>query len=99
VIPSPTPGTRSTAVTFSSLAGGFTRHSLGVTLATSKTQIDVIAETQIVVSPHTVAPGAAVTVTGGGFSAGTVSVHLCKANGPVVGSAATASWRRPAHQK
>jgi hypothetical protein len=87
VTPSPTPGTRSTAITFSSLAGGFTSHSLGVTLATSKSQIDIIARTQIAVSPHTVAPGGTVTVTGGGFFADTVSVHLGKANGPVLGSA------------
>ena len=87
VAPSPTPGTRSTAITFSSLAGGFTSHSLGVTLATSNSQIDVIAKTQIAVSPHTVAPGGTVTVTGGGFFADTVSVHLDKANGPVLGSA------------
>ncbi len=33
------------------------------------------------------APGGTVTVTGGGFFADTVSVHLDMANGPVLGSA------------
>jgi hypothetical protein len=82
------PGTRGTAITFSSLSGGFTGHNLGFTIVTGANQIDVIAQPQIGASPSTAARGAAMTVTGADFGyATTVAVHLDGAGGPVLGTA------------
>ena len=86
--PAPTPGTRGTAITFSSLSGGFTSHNPGFNLVTEAHQIDVVAQPQIVASATTVAPGTSVTVTGGDFAfGGTVTILLDKTTGAVLGSA------------
>jgi hypothetical protein len=86
--PPPAPGTRSTAITFSSLSGGFTSHNPGFNLVTGAHQIDVVAQPQIATSAATVAPGGSVTVTGGDFVLGsTVRIHLDKTTSPVLGSA------------
>ena len=82
------PGTRGTAITFSSLSGGFTGHNLGFTIVTGANQIDVVAQPQIAASPSTAARGGAMTVTGADFGyATTVAVHLDGAGGPVLDTA------------
>ena len=55
-------------ITFGSLAGDFTSHTLGLKLRTSAHEIDGIQTPQLAVSPATVSPGQAVTVRGGGFT-------------------------------
>jgi hypothetical protein len=55
-------------ITFGSLAGDFTRHPLGLKLRTRAHEIDGIQVPQLAVSPTTVSPGQAVTVTAGGFT-------------------------------
>jgi hypothetical protein len=86
--PPPAPGTRATAITFGSLTGGFTSHSLGVNLDTLANEIDVVAQPQIAASPATVAPGAALTVNGGDFGLGTsVQLFLDHTNGSFLGTA------------
>jgi hypothetical protein len=86
--PPPTPGTRGTAITFSSLSGGFTSHNPGFNLVTKPHQIDVVAQPQTVASPSTVAPGGSVTVSGGDFGLGSsVNVNLDKAAGGTLGTA------------
>ena len=55
-------------ITFGSLAGDFTRHSLGLELRTGAHEIDGIQVPQLAVSPTTVSPGQAVTIRGGGFT-------------------------------
>ena len=55
-------------ITFGSLAGGFTRHPLGLKLRTGAHEIDGIQSPQFTVSPATVSAGQTVTVRGGGFT-------------------------------
>ena len=55
-------------ITFGSLAGDFTRHSLGLELRTGAHEIDGIQVPQLAVSPTTVSAGQAVTIRGGGFT-------------------------------
>jgi hypothetical protein len=55
-------------ITFGSLAGDFTSHSLGLKLRTGAHEIDGIQTPQLAVSPATASAGEAVTVRGGGFS-------------------------------
>jgi hypothetical protein len=86
----PTPGTRSTAVTFGSRSGNFTSHTIGFRLDTTSTQIQVVATPQIAVTPATAAPGAPVTVNGGDFAyESTVGLHLDTATGTPVQTAVT----------
>ena len=86
--PPPAPGTRATAVTFGSLSGGFTTRNLGFTTVTLAHQIDVIAQTQVAVSPSAVPPAAKATVTGGDFGyRDTVTLFLDQAGGRVLGTA------------
>jgi hypothetical protein len=81
------PGTTSTAITFSSLTGGFTSHNPGFNLVTQAHQIDVVAQTQIAASPPSVAPGGTVTVSGGDFGLlATVTIYLDRAAGTVLGT-------------
>ena len=87
-VPPPTPGTGGTAITFASVSGGFTRHSLGFNLVTGAHQIGVVAQTQIAPTAATVAPGGAVAVNGGDFGlASNVTVFLDQAGGTVLGTA------------
>jgi hypothetical protein len=82
------PGTTSTAVTFSSLTGGFTRHNPGFTLLTQAHQIDVAAQTQIAASPSSVAPDGTISVSGGDFGLlATVTLYLNQAGGTVLATA------------
>ena len=84
--PAPTPGTRRTAITFSSLTGGFTSHNLGFTIATEANEIDVIARPQIAPSARAVAGGTSVAISGGDFRYGsTVTVTLDRAGGTLLG--------------
>ena len=86
----PAPGTRSTAVTFGSLSGSFTSHTIGFRLDTTSTQIDTVATPQIAVTPATAAPGDRVTVNGGDFEyESSVSVYLDSTTGPPVQTAVT----------
>jgi hypothetical protein len=81
------PGTTSTAITFSSLTGGFTSHSAGFNLVTQAHQIDVVAQTQIAASPSSVTPGGTVNVSGGDFGfLATVTIYLNNPGGPVLGT-------------
>lgn len=87
-IPEPAPGDIATAITFSSASGGFTSHSLGVTLLSTAHAVEVIATPQIAVSPASVPPGGQVTVTGADFGYGTtVTLFLDGANGTFLGTA------------
>jgi hypothetical protein len=86
--PPPAPGTRHTAITFASVSGGFTAHSLGFNLASSAHSIDVIAQPQIAATPATVARGGAITINGGDFGLGTqVTLFLDRTNGTFLGTA------------
>jgi len=75
------PGSSTTAITFGTLSGNFTRHNLGVRLFTQENQIEAFLLPQISASPKTVAPGAQVTVNGGSFAPGTVSIYLDQVGG------------------
>jgi hypothetical protein len=86
--PAAAPGTRRTAITFSSLAGGFTSHNLGFTIATEANEIDVIARPQIAPSARAVAGGTPMTISGGDFAYGsTVTLSLDRAGGTLLGTA------------
>jgi hypothetical protein len=81
-------GDTSQLITFGSLSGGFTSHSLGLKLVTKANEIDGILLPQIAVSPKTVTAGHAVTVTAGGFTyPKTVSIFLDKASGTPLATA------------
>lgn len=76
-VPPPAPGTKSTAMTFASRTGGFTGHTIGFRVNAGTTQIDVVAEPQVAVSPRPVAPGATLAVNGGDFPYdSTVDVYI-----------------------
>ena len=66
--PGTPPGNESPLITFGSLSGNFTSHSLGISLFTKVSQIDARTVPQIAVSPAAVTPGGAVTVTGASFN-------------------------------
>jgi hypothetical protein len=66
-VPPPVAGTRSVAVTFPARTGNFTSHSLGFRLVTSATEVDVVAQPQLALSPTNVAAGGTVAVSGAGF--------------------------------
>jgi hypothetical protein len=61
------PGDTAALITFGSLSGGFTSHSVGIVLTTKPHEIDATITPQIAATPATVAPGQTVTVDGGGF--------------------------------
>jgi hypothetical protein len=87
-IPPPLPGTRTTAMTFASSTGVFTRHSLGFKLVAETHKLVLIAETQILPSPSSAALGAALNVKGADFASGTsVTLYLNGTAGPVLGTA------------
>jgi hypothetical protein len=75
------PGGTTAAITFHTLSGNFTRHNLGVRLFTQTNEIEAILLPQISASPKTVAPGGQVTVDGGSFSFGSVSIYLDHVSG------------------
>ena len=86
--PSPTPGSHGTAITFASVTGGFTTHSLGFNIVTGANQVGVVAQPQIAPTATTVAPGGPVMVNGGDFGLGSnVTVFLDRAGGTVLGTA------------
>jgi hypothetical protein len=89
-VPPPSPGTRSTALTFASSDGGFTSHSIGFRVVPEATQVDVVAQPQVELSPTTAAPGGAVSVSGGDFPyESTVDLYLDDASGTPLQSATT----------
>ena len=55
-------------ITFGSVAGNFTGHTLGLQLVTRAHEIDAIQVSQLAISPTAVSPGQTVTVRGGGFT-------------------------------
>jgi len=55
-------------ITFGSVAGNFTGHTLGLQLVTRAHEIDGIQVPQLAISPTAVSPGQTVTVRGGGFT-------------------------------
>jgi hypothetical protein len=87
-VPDAAPGTRATAITFSSASGNFTSHALGFPLQRTAHEVDVIATPQIAVSPASAAPGGQVTVTGADFGyQTTVTLFLDRVGGTVLGTA------------
>jgi hypothetical protein len=62
------PGNESPLITFGSLSGNFTAHSLGISLFTEVSQINARTVPQIAASPAAVAPGGTVTVAGASFN-------------------------------
>ena len=81
-------GDTSQLITFGSLSGNFTAHSLGLKLVTKANEIDGILLPQIAVSPRTVTAGHAVTVNAGGFTyPETVRIFLDKASGTPLATA------------
>jgi hypothetical protein len=86
-VPAPSPGTQAPAITFSSLAGGFTSHNLGFNLVVKPGEIDVVAQPQVAASAPSVARGSPVTISGGDFgSFTTVTLYLDKVGGQVLGT-------------
>jgi hypothetical protein len=84
----PVTGNKSALITFGSLSGNFTSHSLGSRLITKANQIDVVIVPQIAVTPTTVAPGQQVTVNGESFALGdTTDILLNRPSGPLLGQA------------
>jgi len=82
----PVTGDISPAITFGSLAGGFTSSGLGFTFVTKPHEIDVVTQPQIAASPVTVAPRQAVTVSGASFQLGdSVQVFLDHVGGTPLG--------------
>jgi hypothetical protein len=81
-------GDETQLITFGSLAGNFTGHSLGLKLLTRFNEIDGLLLPQIAVSPTTVAPGHTVTMHGGGFTIGQVArIFLDRASGTPLATA------------
>ena len=91
----PQPGDSTPVVSFGSLSGGFTSHSIGIRLVTKPGEIDGVILPQIAASPATVAPGAQLTVNGGSFTLeSTVRIFLDNTNGTPLASAAAGGGGR-----
>jgi hypothetical protein len=81
-VPPPSPGSRSVAMTFASSDGDFTSHTTGFRIVPGATQVEVVAQPQLELSPTSAAPGATVAVGGGDFPyESTVSLYLDDATG------------------
>jgi hypothetical protein len=71
-----------TVVTFASHSGTFARHSLGVRVAVTATEVTAAARAQIAATPKNVALGGSLTVQGASFpSLSTADLHLDHATG------------------
>jgi hypothetical protein len=86
----PAPGTKSTALTFASRTGDFTSNTIGFRIVAGSTQIDVVAQSQVALSPTSAAPGSTITVSGGDFPyESTVDLYLDRVGGTLLGTART----------
>jgi hypothetical protein len=78
----PDPGYSFPLITFGSLSGRFTKHTLGFKLSTQPGEIDAVIVPQLAPSARTVAPGGTLTVNGASFQfSELVKIYLDHADG------------------
>lgn len=90
----PVTGTTTVVLTAGKLIGEFVSHNAGFVLVTETHEIEAVILPQIAVTPASVPPGGVLTVSGGSFPFGTVSIYLDSTKGSPIATAQASYFGR-----